>query len=530
MPNRKPVQQGAAFLFLLAFLCIGASVFVQDAVDAVQALYWRVLDDQNDPQARHENAYVEVDGNFYLMGGRGSRRVELFDPTDSTWSNRSFPPGDIQIHHFQPVVSNDTVYIIGAYTGTYPDEPTLDQVYKYVPAIDQWIVGSDIPVGRRRGAAGAAVYNGKIYVVAGSVGGHGGSAVRTNLFDEYDPLTDTWTTLPNAPFTRDHVQVAVVGDKLYVAGGRNGGNGDTVEEVDIYDFTSGAWSTLPSPAGDLPTPRGGASTLAVGHYVMVLGGESTQTLAHNEVEALNTLTNTWVIMQPLNIGRHGTQAIFYNDNIYVTVGSGQKGGSPELTSHEILETGGQTNLPVELAPDFKAQIHEKNARLTWRTLSETNNAGFEIQQKINGTFDKIGFVSGAGTSVAIHNYSFEVDNLAPGRHVFRLKQLDFNGSFEYSKEVSALIAIQDGFFFGDVYPNPFNPEARFTLTLAREQHVRIRVYDMLGRSIAVLFDGFLLPDEPRSIPIKSEGWAGGKYLLVIEGTYFTASRNFTVLN
>ncbi|MFK7843881.1 MAG: kelch repeat-containing protein [Rhodothermales bacterium] len=510
-------------------LGIGIDVFKEDPLSANQALFWRIIGDQNEPDERHEGSYIEVNGNFYLMGGRGSRRVELYDPVDSTWSNRSFPPNSMQIHHFQPVAIGDTVYIVSAYTETFPDEPTVDEVMKYAVLTDQWVVGSEIPVSRRRGAAGAVAYNGKIYVVGGSTGGHGSSSVRTSLFDEYDPVTDTWTSLTSAPYARDHVHAAVVGDKLYVAGGRDGSNGDTVEQVDVYDFITGQWSTLPSPAGDLPTPRAGAASVAVGDFVVVIGGESAQQLAHNEAEALNTVTNTWITLQPLNVGRHGTQAIFYNDNIYIASGSGEKGGGPELTSQEILETGGQTNLPVELAPDFTAQLDGETVRLSWQTLSETNSAGFEVEHQQNGTFTSLGFVRGAGTSVTAKRYSFAVNDLPPGRHVFRLKQIDFDGAFEYSPLTSVFIDVKGSFHLGDVYPNPFNPQARFTLSVAREQQVSIQIFDMLGRSIASIHDGILMPHEPHSFVIESSSWAGGKYLLVAEGTYFSASKNFTVL-
>ena len=513
----------------IALFISGAADLKQLAGAITHHLDWRIIGDQNSPTARHENAYVEVNGNFYLMGGRGSRRVEMYDPTDSTWSNRSFPPSSMKIHHFQPVAIGDTVYILMAYTGDFPNEPTIDEVYKYDTATDQWVVGSSIPASRRRGAAGAAIYNNKIYVVGGSTGGHGGSAVRKNLFDEYDPMTDTWTTLPDAPFARDHVHAAVVGNKLYVAGGRNGSNGDNVEEVDVYDFGSGSWSTLPSPAGDLPTPRAGAASVAVGNYVVVIGGESTQELAHNEVEALNTITNSWVTLHSLNVGRHGTQAIFYNDNIYVASGAGNKGGGPELTSQEIFETNGETTLPVELAPDFIAQVNENAVTLSWRTLSETNNAGFEIQHLVDGSFVALGFVEGQGTTTAGQHYKFEVDDLPPGRHVFRLKQIDFNGTFEYSPEVFATVVLSDGHHLGAVYPNPLNPQARFSLTLAREQQVSIHVYDILGRQIATLYSGVLAPQESHAFLIESKNWAGGRYLLVAKGEFFSSSRSFTVL-
>ncbi len=528
MRFRRFALPGIVLLVAVSILGIGASDLKLFPPLESNALIWRFLGDQNQPSARHENGYIEVNGNFYLLGGRSGRRTEVYDPTDSTWSNRTYPPIS-QIHHFQAVAIGDTVYIVSAYTDTYPDETVVDRIYKYATNNDNWVLGSVIPASRRRASGGVALHNGKIYLVGGSTGGHGTSAVRYNYFDEYDPATDTWTTLPNAPHTRDHVQAAVIGDKLYVAGGRNGNNGDTIKQTDVYNFNTGQWTTLPSPSGDIPTQRAGAASIAVGHHVVVIGGESTQTLAHNQVEALNTLTNTWVSMQRLNTGRHGTQAIYYNDDIYIVAGAGEQGGSPELNTHEILETSGQTNLPVELAPDFSARVEDGVVVLSWRTLSETNNAGFEVQHLTDQGFEKIGFVNGGGTSASTQSYKFTVSDLPPGRHVFRLKQIDFNGSFELGPQTTAMLSMSGSYFLSDVYPNPLNPQARFTLTLAREQQVEIQVFDMLGRKVVDVFDGLLLPHEPHSFMIDASSWAGGKYILVAQGPYFSSSKPFTVL-
>ena len=184
---------------------------------------------------------------------------------------------------------------------------------------------------------------------------------------------------------------------------------------------------------------------------------------------------------------------------------------------------------MELAPDVVARVDGQTVTLSWRTLSETNNAGFEVERKLNGAFVSAGFVPGAGTSLSTQRYSFKIEDLLPGRHVFRLKQVDFDGRFEYSAELSALITMQGGYQLGEVYPNPMNPQARFTLTLSREQHVGIRVFDMLGRQVSTVYEGNLAPDVPRSFLLNGEALAGGKYLLVATGDYFTSTRSFTVV-
>lgn len=308
--------------------------------------------DSSSPTARHENAYVEVNGKFYLIGGRGSSKtVDIFDPTTKTWvSGQNTPP--FEIHHFQAVEWGGKIYIVGAFTGKYPDETPVEHVYIYDPATDQWSQGPEIPANRRRGSAGAVVYNNKIYVVAGIQNGHQSGHVA--WFDEFDPATGTWTPLADAPRTRDHFQAAVIDDKLYAVGGRNTGlNGEvfkfTVPEVDVYDFTTQQWSTLPNP---LPTERAAPAVVALGNELLVIGGESgSQELAHNETEALNVLTGLWRTLDTLITGRHGTQAILHNGGIYIAAGSGEKGSSPELTSQEVFYmTGSQSPTSLTATP------------------------------------------------------------------------------------------------------------------------------------------------------------------------------------
>lgn len=172
------------------------------------------------------------------------------------------------------------------------------------------------------------VYQDKFYLVGGNKNGHNGEFVP--WLDEYNPRTSSWTTLADAPHARDQFQAAVVGDRMYVAGGRrtNSSNvfNDTIQEVDVYDFTSGGWMTTNLP-DDLPSPRAGAATAVFDGKIMGMGGESGgQKTAHNEVHALDTTTGEWSVLSPLIHARHGTQAIVSGQGVYVAGGSAKQGG------------------------------------------------------------------------------------------------------------------------------------------------------------------------------------------------------------
>ena len=339
----KRLQPVTASLFLLCFLIAVTPTRGQGK--------WETPETDNDPVPRHENAFVKVGDKFYLLGGRGIKAVGIYDPATKTWSEGA--PVPLEISHFQAVSHQGLIYVMGALVGGWPSETPLTHILIYNPLMDNWIIGPEIPAHRQRGAAGAVAYNDKIYLVCGIVNGHTSGWV--SWLDEYDPATNKWTELQDAPQARDHLQVAVVNDRLVVAGGRKSGYMGqgleaTIAETEIYDFKAGTWSTLPSPSGDIPTQRAGSTAIAVGDEVIIIGGESgSQVPAHAEVEALNIKTGEWRSLPSLQRGRHGTQVLMSEASLYIAAGCGNRGGSPELDSFEVFKLPGLTgtaNSPV----------------------------------------------------------------------------------------------------------------------------------------------------------------------------------------
>ena len=287
------------------------------------------------PTSREENSFVDAGDKFYLLGGRGINPVQVFNPANKTWADKMPPP--VEINHFQAITLGGLIYTPGAFTGAFPHEKPVSKIYMYNPTSDKWMNGATIPVARRRGAAGAVAYKNKIYLVCGITDGHYAGWVK--WFDEYDPLTNTWKTLPDAPRARDHFHAVIVNDKLYVTGGRLSSDSTSqvwtlnIPEVDVYDFISSQWSTLPA-ASNIPTPRAGAATTVLGNEIVVIGGESDQPTANIETEALNVQTNAWRRLADMQQRRHGTQVIKSNNGLYIAAGAGLQGGANLLTSTE----------------------------------------------------------------------------------------------------------------------------------------------------------------------------------------------------
>jgi hypothetical protein len=297
---------------------------------------WNQIEADTVPTARHEASAFAYQGRLFLIGGRRINPVDIFDPEAQRWTSRG--PTPIELHHFQAVTVDNMAYLVGAMTGPWPDETPLPYVMTYDPETHRFNEHHPIPAARRRGGAGAAVYNGKIYIVGGITNGHRDGTQA--WFDEYDPVTGEWTVLPDAPHARDHLSAAVHNGKLYALAGRRTAHdrgddfGPTERAVDIFDFSSGTWTTAQTP---MPTGRAGAMVWTSGDEIIVAGGESDrQVPAHDSVEAFNTNSQTWRALPPLSQGRHGAGIALIDGIPHIASGCARRGGEPELTSVEVF--------------------------------------------------------------------------------------------------------------------------------------------------------------------------------------------------
>ncbi len=146
--------------------------------------------------------------------------------------------------------------------------------------------------------------------------------------------------------------------------------------------------------------------------------------------------------------------------------------------------------PVELV-SFSSEVENSGVRLSWKTSTETNNKGFEVQRKNNTSekskWETISFVNGNGTSSNIHSYSYLDKNLNFENYSYRLKQVDYNGSFEYSKIINVELGnTVESYVLNQNYPNPFNPGTTISYELPQSANVIIKVYDVLGNEVKTL--------------------------------------------
>jgi N-acetylneuraminic acid mutarotase len=569
-----------------------------------QGTWTDVIGTGDDPISRTETSFVQSGNRFYLIGGRGiNKSVIEFNYNTNTWTEKAGMPANL--HHFQAAELDGLIYVVGAFGGNFPNEFPVTNIYIYDPVEDSWMTGPEIPASRRRGSGGTAVYEGKIYWIGGLINGHSGGWVK--WVDVFDPKTNTWTQLTDAPRERDHFQAVVIGDEIYAASGRKTGAGasaydSTIAEVDVYDIMTDTWSTLP-PSGNIPFECAGALSVNLNGNVVVMGGEeANSTDALLKVQVLDVSTGTWTTANDMHRARHGSQAIVNNDRIYMAAGSRQRGGAllqssdsnffiqgdftgsaPSGTANNPSDLGAKTgsinfpttetgnsstagekvisnngnqaiiitnlsitgagssqfslnfpfNLPVILAPgdsieipvdfnpsatgahsatleiehsgnnttvqvslsgmggsapapvelvDFNVTAEGENALLEWTTASELNNDFFSVERSGDGhNYATIGQIPGQGTSDEINEYRFSDGQPLNGTSYYRLKQVDFDGSFSYS-------SVQEFYFINetiDIYPNPIGPDGVLflELTFNRQKEIHVNMIDITGRSV-----------------------------------------------
>jgi hypothetical protein len=178
-----------------------------------------------------------------------------------------------------------------------------------------------------------------------------------------------------------------------------------------------------------------------------------------------------------------------------------------FTSFSNFAVGNGGALPVQVASFTASVVRDKDVEVTWRTVSETNNYGFEIERKriqnsevrgrdvgnqspsSSGQWKKVGFVEGHGTTLTPQDYSY-VDRSVPfGRYAYRIKQIDLDGKSETFTEKEVLVGVYpDKLILAQNYPNPFNPSTVIEFVVPQAGLATLKVYNVLGQEVAILFE------------------------------------------
>ncbi len=187
----------------------------------------------------------------------------------------------------------------------------------------------------------------------------------------------------------------------------------------------------------------------------------------------------------------------------------------------------ETPLPIELL-QFAAVAGPGKVTLSWSTSSEVNNFGFEIEKKAHesNVWSTIGFVKGSGTTGIVSNYAFEDRNIMTGTYDYRLKQIDYNGNYQYFYlKDEMVIGAPDKFSLHQNFPNPFNPVTKIGYDLARDGNVRLVIYDMSGREVKTIVNEFK-PAGYYTATLDAGGLSSGVYFCKLIATPNDGSAEF----
>ncbi len=194
---------------------------------------------------------------------------------------------------------------------------------------------------------------------------------------------------------------------------------------------------------------------------------------------------------------------------------------------EVIKTIHGGGVPVELS-SFNAIQVNKEILLLWSTSSELNNRGFEIERKNNDSWRTIGFLTGHGTTTEPQNYTFtdNIYNVQSRVVYYRLRQVDFDGSAEYSNEIA--VTTTPEYFLQQNHPNPFNPFTTIRYSISDPGKVRLIIYDAMGREIGVLVNELKTAGE-YSVEFNSDRLASGVYFYRLEAGAYSEIRKMVLL-
>lgn len=415
------------------------------------------------------NAFTVANGELYKLSSSGFEKFTPDGTGTGTWTTLPAAPSTVTPAQ-NSMVWDGGNYIYVSSSATSSPYTSYLQRFHITNLTWEARTGSLFP----RRYAGLAFLNGYIYML----GGLHELSNFSDLCQRYNVATDTWEQIASLPEAANFTKWSTTtdGNDVYHVGSGGGFSGYTIsDKVYYYDPATNTW-TLES---SLPAIRG----LAIGLFVP------------------------------------GVYQLFF--------GGGNDGSSGTAYQVHTWKGEGGPYIPVELV-SFSADVTGSGVHLNWMTATEVNNSHFEVERSTdNISFAKIAAVNGNGTTSEPQYYSFVDNNISTGTYYYRLKQVDYDGSFNYSNVVEAEIAIVD-FTLHQNYPNPFNPSTKISYQLPAKSFVQIKVYDMLGKEVAVLVNQELDAGS-YTVDFDASSLSSGTYIYRLQAGEFNSTRKMVYL-
>jgi len=194
----------------------------------------------------------------------------------------------------------------------------------------------------------------------------------------------------------------------------------------------------------------------------------------------------------------------------------------------ILRGYSDPTIPVELT-SFTAEVTNGNIELSWQTVTEMNNAGFNIERRNeNSTWYSIGYMPGNGTTTNINDYSFIDTSPFNGVNFYRLKQIDFSGTYEFSDVIEVDFGTPSQYTLGQNYPNPFNPATTIKYSVVHAGLVQLIVYNTLGEQLMIMVNENQLPGK-YELTLDGSSLSSGVYFYQLRAGDFIATKKMLLI-
>jgi uncharacterized protein (TIGR02145 family) len=187
-----------------------------------------------------------------------------------------------------------------------------------------------------------------------------------------------------------------------------------------------------------------------------------------------------------------------------------------------------STLPVELT-SFTALSLNNAVSIKWKTATEINSASFDIERRVNNdTWLRIASVKASGNSTTPKYYSYTDNKVNSGTFSYRLKMVDYNGTYKYSSVVMSEVAAPSNYELANAYPNPWNPTTTIGYRLPMDIHVTIRVYNTLGKEVATLVNE-VKPAGSYEVTLNGKGLSSGVYYYQMKAGNFIGTKKIVLM-
>ena len=483
---------------------------------------WASLADAPNPIGRP--AYGVIGDYLFVFGGQNqTSQAVAYRISDNTWISST--PASAAGYNQSSCVAHGELYKMSG-TGS------VSVFEKFTPNTDGtglWTTLASAPSALNNAQA-SIVYDNGDYIYASSADY---ATPTSSAFARYNLTSNTWETLTGSPNPKRYAGMAYLNGVIYLIGGLVPTGGDPVV-CQKYDIATQSWGTIAPSLEALNFTKWSVST--DGRYVWLVGsggGYSTYP-SSNKVYYYDPIANSWQMESMLPAERGLALGLFLTGHNKLFFGGGNVGGSGTAFTNQCWEGTGGIYIPVELV-SFSASANDGEVSLNWTTATETNNASFEIERSLdNIDYITISNLKGNGTTTEMHTYSFTDVVSISAKMFYRLKQIDFNGSFTYSKTIEVDVNTMPGdFVLSQNYPNPFNPSTTIKYSVSKiinnqSSIINLKVYDALGNEVATLVNEEKSPGN-YEVEWTATGFASGVYFYRLKAGDFNSVKKLVLM-